>query len=392
MSIRLFFISLLFVIFTAIVLLPTHSTATQSATYWAWCFSDASFPTVYHSRLFDSGISADANAYFDVPLARQFGEYVKGRYDTRGEASCGLATHADAVRNFETRLAQLRQQNKQLIEVPDWNYVRDETTIKASFNRPRKDDRWVDVEGGLHPDHVYCVAGPFNNTIYYAEPTALTDPSTNPTVGYFKFLQQKYSFKGDAACPIISEPHAKLYLNARLAGARAAGKQVVNTGWPPASAITTAQAPNDRYQDNDQPAQRPAANRAAPANQVRDVAAKEVTPALTYCQSNRAISQGYDCACLQVKIYDYRIEHPAETLAGTPALASFFDGKEFQCDKCINASKAKYFAHDQAKIAGLSTPTAQDCAAEKFVSLLHANPAPSRAKEELDSAIKACRQ
>jgi len=53
-----------------------------------------------------------------------------------------------------------------------------------------------------------------------------------------------------------------------------------------------------------------------------------------------------------VKIYNYRVAHPAETLKGTPALASFFDGKQFECDKCINGYKAKYFAHDQAKIAG----------------------------------------
>ena len=83
--------------------------------------------------------------------------------------------------------------------------------------------------------------------------------------------------------------------------------------------------------------------------------------------------------------------HPAETLKGTPALASFFDGKEFACDQCINANRAKYFARDQAKSHGLQTPAAQDCAAEKFVSLLRANPIPSQAKAEVDSAIKACR-
>lgn len=103
------------------------------------------------------------------------------------------------------------------------------------------------------------------------------------------------------------------------------------------------------------------------------------------------MSQGYDCGCLQVKIYDYRVAHPTETLKGTPTLASFFDGKEFECDKCINGNKAKYFARDQAKIAGLRTPAAEDCVAEKFVSLLHANPLPLRAKEEVDSAIRACR-
>jgi hypothetical protein len=183
-----------------------------------------------------------------------------------------------------------------------------------------------------------------------------------------------------------------MYLNARLAGARAAGKQIVNTGWPPANFTATAEAPNDRYKDNDQPLQRPGTNQAASSTQVRDIAAKEVTPALAYCQSKRPMARGYNCACLQAKIYDYRIAHPADTLKGEPTLASFFDGKEFQCDKCINDAMARMLAHDAAGSAGLRLPAAQDCAADKFVAALHANSIPSQAQAELDTAIKACRQ
>jgi hypothetical protein len=276
--------------------------------------------------------------------------------------------------------------------VTDWTYQRDEIAIKASFNTPREHGAYVNVEGGLPADHVYCIAGPSSNTIYYADVMPLPNPSNNPSVGYFRFLQQKYLFKGDLTCPILNEPHAVLYLNARLAGARAGGKQIVNTGWPTATSTTTAQVPNDRYQDNEQPVLRPTPNQPVAAAQVRDLASKEVSPALQYCQNNRAMSKGYNCACLQVKIYDYRIAHPAETLRGTPTLASFFEGKQIECDKCINASMAKYFARDEAKVAGLRTPGAQDCAAEKFVTLLRADPLPSHAKEELDAAIKACRQ
>ena len=395
MNTRKFFVSLVFIISTVIIFAPAHSTATQSGTYWAWCFSDTSSPTVYYSRLFDSGINAKTQGSFAVPLGKQFGEYVNGRFDVRGDASCNYNFRKETVElSHDTFLAQLRKQNKQLVEVPDWNYVRDETMIKASFSTTRTDNPWVDVEGGLPHDHIYCVAGPFNNTIYYAEPVALTNPSNNPTPGYSKFLQQKYSTRGNInlMCPILNDPHAKLYLNARLAGAHAAGKQVVNTGWPPENFAATAEAPSDRYKDNDQPSQRPTANQAAPSTQVRDIAAKEVTPALTYCQSNRAMARGYNCPCLQAKIYDYRVAHSAETLRGTPTLASFFDGKEFQCDKCINDAMAKMLAHDAAGSAGLRLPAAQDCVGQKFVALLHANPIPSQAQLELDTAIKACRQ
>ena len=395
MNSRVFFISLLVLIVGAMILVPKHSTATQADTVWVWCMSDTSAPTVYFTGPFDSGLSARSTTFDTTSLGRQFAEYLKGRFDTKGNATCGRgATGVDqpnALQTMHQLMAQQRAQNKQVVEVSDFKYVRDETAIKATFSPSREGNTYNAAAAGLRTDHIYCVSGSFNNTVYYADVIANPNPSSNPTPDYFKFLQQKYSFRGDLACPILNETQAKLFLNARLTGARAAGRQVVNAGWPATTSVTTAQASNDRYQDNDQPAQRPTPKQPAPSAQVRDLASKEVTPALTFCQSNRAISQGYDCACLQTKIYDYRIAHPADTLSGTPTLASFFDGGEFQCDKCINTNKAKMFAHDQAKIAGLNTPAQQNCAAEKFVTLLHANAAPSHAKEELDSAIKACR-
>jgi len=394
MHTRVFLISLLVVILSPIVFLPTHSTATQSATVWVWCESDTSAPTIYFTGPFDSGLSARSTTFNTVSIGRQFAEYLRGRFNTKGDATCGKGVNsvdqAAALQTMRQLMAQSRSQNKQVVEVGDFKYERDETAIKATFSPSREGNTYNDVAGGLRNDHIYCVTGPFNNTVYYADVVTNSNPSSNPAPDYFRYLQQRYSFRGDLACPILNEPQAKLFLNARLAGARAGAKQIVNTGWPPALPAA-AQAPNDRYQDNDQPAQRPTASQAVPSAQVRDIASKEVTPALTFCQNNRAMSQGYDCGCLQVKIYDYRVAHPAETLKGTPTLASFFDGKQFECDRCINGNKAKYFARDQAKIAGLRTPAAQDCAAEKFVSLLHANPIPSRAKEAVDSAIRACR-
>src|ERR1051326_6133319 len=394
MNSRVFFISLLVLIVGAMILVPKHSTATQADTVWVWCMSDTSAPTVYFTGPFDSGLSARSTTFDTTSLGRQFAEYLKGRFDTKGNATCGRgATGVDqpnALQTMPQLMAQQRAQNKQVVEVSDFKYVRDETAIKATFSPSREGNTYNAAAAGLRTDHIYCVSGSFNNTVYYADVIANPNPSSNPTPDYFKFLQQKYSFRGDLACPILNETQAKLFLNARLTGARTAGRQIVNTGWPTATS-TTAQAPNDRYQDNDQPGQRSTATQAAPSAKVRDLASKGVTPALTFCQSDRAMSQAFDCGCLQTKIYDYRVGHPAETLKGTPALASFFDGKLFACDKCINANKAKMYARSQANVAGLRTPAAQDCAAEKFASLLHASPFPSHAKEEMDSAIKACR-
>ncbi len=358
--------------------------------------SDTPGSTVYFAGPFDSGMSAKATTFNALSLQRQFSEYLKGRYDLNGDAACGRGANsldqAAAAQRMRELMAQMRQQNKQVVELSDWNYLRDEVAIKASFDAQRIHGEYINVEGGLPPNHIYCITDTFNNKVYYTEPILRTNPSDNPSVRYFRFLQQKYSYKGNISCPSINEPQAKLYLNSRLAGARAAGKQVVNTGWPPANFDTTSQAPNDRYKDNDQPAQRPGANQPTPTAQVRDIASKEVTPALTYCHSNNAMQRGYDCACLQVKVYDYRINHPAETLRGTPTLASLFSGTVLEPEKCITDGIAKRLAHDSGPSAGLRLPAAQDCAAEKFVASLHANPVPAQAQAELDAAFKACRR
>jgi hypothetical protein len=288
-------------------------------------------------------------------------------------------------------MAQIRQQNKQVVEVSDWNYMRDEVAIKASFNAPRGDSNYVNVEGGLPPDHMYCVTDTFNNTVYYADIIKLTNPSSNPSSDYFRFLQQKYSFKGNFNCSGINEQQARLYLNARLAGARAGGKQVVSTGWPPADFSTTAEVPNDRNNDNDQPAQRPNASQSTRPTQAQAINAISMQ-ASSSCSHDPVMGRAYSCTCLQTKIHDYLAQHPAELVSGTPTAASLLAITAYRPEDCINDGVAKTVARETANSAGLKSPAKLDCAAEKFVAALHANPIPSKAQAELDGAIKACRQ
>ena len=283
MNPRIFFLSLLFIITPIILFAPTHSKATQSGTIWAWCMSDTSAPTVYFGGPFDSGMASKNSVMFNaLSLGRQFAEYLKGRFDTKGDpsgvsaASCSKGVNsfdeAAALQRMREVMAQMRQQNKQIVEVSDWNYMRDEVAIRASFNTSGNGKgAYVNVEGGLPPDHMYCVTETFNNTVYYADLLKLTNPSINPSSDYFRFLQQKYSFKGNFKCSSINEAQAKLYLNARLAGARAGGKQVVSSGWPPADFSSTAEVPNDRYKDNDQAAQRPNANQSTRPTQAQAI-------------------------------------------------------------------------------------------------------------------------
>jgi len=394
MNTRLFLISPLFVIIAAIALIPTHTSATQSSTIWAWCMSDTSMPTVYFAGPFDSGMSSKTRSFNALSLGRQFSEYLKGRYDIKGDASCGRGANsldqAAAAQRMQEIMAQMKQQNKQTVELSDWNYLRDDVAIKASFDALRTQSDYVNVEGGLPPDHIYCVTDSFNNKVYYAEPIAWTNPSDNPSVGYFRFLQQKYSFKGTFRCPGINEPQAKLYLNATLAGARAGGKQVVNSGWPPANFSETTQAPNDRYKDNDQPSQGPAANQPTRPTQAQAINAV-TSQAVASCAHDPAMLRAYTCTCLQLRIHDYLAQHPAVMVSGTPTATSLLAGTAYEPEKCINDSIAKTLARETSNSAGLKSPAALDCAAQKFVTALHANPIPSKAQAELDGAIKACR-
>src|SRR6478672_5716523 len=188
MNTRIFFLSIVFIITTVILFRPSHSKTTQSATIWAWCMSDTSAPTVYFSGPFDSGMTAKAPTFNALSLGRQFTEYLKGRFDTRGDASCGKGVssvgQAAAAQRMQDVMAQMRQQNKQIVELTDWNYVRDEVANKAALDAPKGQSDYVNVEGGLPPDHMYCVTDTFNNTVYYAEPIALANPSNNPSADY----------------------------------------------------------------------------------------------------------------------------------------------------------------------------------------------------------------
>ena len=396
MNTRILFLSLFLIIAVSILFAPTHTTTMQSATIWAWCMSDPSSTTMYFGGPFDSGMTAKAPTFNALSLGRQFSEYLKGRFDTRGDASCSKGVdsvgQAAAAQRMRDVMAQMRQQNKQIVELTDWNYVRDEVANKAALDAPKGQGDYVNVEGGLPPDHMYCVTDSFNNTVYYAEPIALTNPSNNPSSDYFRFLQQKYSFKGNFRCLSINEAQAKLYLNARLAGARAGGKQIVNSGWPPPNFSATAEKQNDRYQDSDQPAQRPVIKQPTSSAQVQAIAGKIGNEARVNCLHDPVMLRGYACDCLQLRIHDYLAQHPAETLSNTPTAAGLLAGTAYQPDKCITDPIASRLAHDLGFSVGLKSPAAQDCAAAKFVAALHANTVPSKAKAELDAAFKACKQ
>ena len=378
-----------FPLFLVILFSVSAFAPAQTNTFWSWCISNSEQP-MYVSKPFDTGMKRGPS-FNGTSIGRQFAEYLRGRLDINTTASCsssGGPDQAGVAQRVQNYVADMRRQNKQVVELTDWNYIRDQVAIDASFD-PKGDPTYINVEGTLPQDRFYCVSDTYQNTVYYGEPVVVKDPSFNPAVGYYQMLQQRYGYKGQQTCQRSSEPRAALMLKARLDGARAGGKKIVRTGWPAPSATTATQT---RPRDNDnEPARTTATNQTAPSAQVRDMAAKEVSPALGLCRESRPLLVSYDCVCLQTQIYSYRTAHPDDTLRGVPTLASFFDGKFIDSAKCMTDAPAKTEARNRAVSAGLKQPAQQDCVADKFVALLHAKPVPSLAASQLDSAIKACR-
>lgn len=114
---------------------------------------------------------------------------------------------------------------------------------------------------------------------------------------------------------------------ARIAGARAAGKKVVNTGWKydPAAVATTNARPAQRDEDPE-PVQRPAPPN--PSRQASDTAAKEMPASLAYCQKDQAMSTVFNCDRFARVVYNYRMAHLNET---PEAVASLVASNKLNC-------------------------------------------------------------
>ena len=218
-------------LFFVLVFAMSGFTSAQANTIWSWCVSDSEQP-VYVSKPFDSGMKR-LPSFNGTSLGRQFAEYVRGRFDIKAGASCsssGGPDQAGVTQRVQNYVAEMRRQNKQVVELSDWNYIRDQVAIDASFD-PKGDPTYVNVEGTLPQDRFYCVSDTYQNTVYFAEPMRMTSRDTSTlSIAFFIMLQQKYSYKGQQTCLLSSEPRAALMLKARLDGARAGGKKIVSTG------------------------------------------------------------------------------------------------------------------------------------------------------------------
>lgn len=133
-------------------------------------------------------------------VAREFTEYLKGRYDynttSNYPAACivfrNIGEADTSKRDFQ---APIRQANRQVVEV-DWKYVVDEDLVAASYSHQGEDIAAV-VQMKRKPNHTYCLSDSAQGTLYTTGPV---DTGTGPNMslwyrGFDQFLREKYSFK-----------------------------------------------------------------------------------------------------------------------------------------------------------------------------------------------------
>jgi len=366
------------------------ASSAQGQTFYVLCASETSSSIVYFTPLFTARFNPLV-ALDTQPMANEFNEYLKGRYDYKTNSNypggCPLfETQALASSAKQKMESEVRQRNGQIVEAP-WNYMQEAIqpgNTGQHTTRPSLSPQ---------PDHIFCESQMSQPTLYYSSPQNATAPVSISlwNRSFSQYLSQKYSFKGQVNCYMATLERAQRLLNSNKDGARAGNKRVVETDWQYDADVATNQAPVRPDVDEDR---EPAKNLqlAKPINlQARDVAIKERPTALAFCVKDRMMNGPFDCGCLAGLIGHFRIDHPADTLGANPTpLATLFEGDQFNCASCITGFRAKIWAESQARIAHLQQPAAK-CAAEKFFPLLQAKPYPAHVKELVDDAINACR-
>ncbi len=351
-----------------------------------YCYSDVLGPVVYFSAVFDTKLNPNVanNAH---PMVREFLGYLKARYgfttNSNYPVSCGFPNSvAVAEADRAVTEGRMRQERRQVVEV-DWTYLRDEAAAAVSFNRTG------DTRNPPPPppaDHGFCVAGVFPGPVYLS---VTFDAAPPVNIGqwsmmWFRFLGGKYGYKGTIQCENGTLDGARRILKAWSDGARAAGRNIVETGWKYDAAANTASAPRV---DEDREPPRPAAGAASPTTDARKLAGKEAPAALAYCQKDRLLSVVFDCLRVQHAVIAYRTAHSA----GTPEpLASLFTGDKLDCTQCLDNYKQAAWAKRQALAQRMKAPAAT-CVSKEFVAKLKAKPYPNRVQEHFDAAVAACK-
>ena len=353
-----------------------------------YCASELSGPVVYFSPVFDTRLNPKVPIE-TATIAREFHEYLKGRFDYKGSSNfpvlCGVLPSLAAAEAAKADMkAGLRAASRQ-VDV-EWTYQPDSAWVTASYNFVRNQDGYGSAPPKEPTDHGYCVSQPAGGAVYLS---AVFDgkPQVNIAlwqIAYGKHLGPKNGFIGTVSCGNGSPGDARRMLKARADGARAANRQVVETGWKYGAAATSA--PAAKVDEDREPAAPPPPPPPPPAS-ARDFATKEMPEVMTMCNSDRMISGALDCNMVARAVYNYRL---AQWSAGTTPepLAQLLAGDKLDCSTCVRQFAAMW-ASSRAQSSGYAMAPAQ-CVGRRFEEGIKAKPYVNRVKEVFDAALKAC--
>jgi hypothetical protein len=366
---------------TSLTVQPTFA---QDALLKSYCASDTGQPVVYFSEVFDTGLHK-YGFHDDQPVDNEFNEYLKGRFDFKGNETYPVGCpFFDSVSQAEASKRdlqnQMRQANKQVVEV-NWGFKPNE--IEIALSAVPRTEHEANGPPRPRPSHTWCLSDTYQGTVYSTGPFDTDQNWAQWYQGFNRFLKEKYSFPGRVECKVTTLSDARRLMNARIEGARAAGRKVVDTGWR--YDPTTAAVPKAKPKDDDpEPApQRPAAP--SPSQQTREAATREIADSAAYCQKDPAMSAFFNCQYFSRSVYSYRIAHPGDT----QSIASLVAGEKLNLSECIDNMRVMFWVKDRAAAQKLS-PQVTNCAVQNVITALNKKPQVGRLKEFYNEAVAAC--
>jgi hypothetical protein len=170
---------------------------------------------------------------------------------------------------------------------------------------------------------------------------------------------------------------------ARIAGARTAGKKIVDTGWKydPNSVASNNPAP-PKSDDDPEPVQRPVAPN--PSRQASDAAIKEMPTSVAYCQKDPSMSVIFICDSFGRSVYNYRMAHVNE--APEP-LANIL--AKLNCVECVDPTRVSLWVEKHAAADKLGNK-AVNCVTQNLVVNLQKTPQANRLNDFYKEALAAC--
>lgn len=355
-----------------------------------YCMSESG-GSVYFSSIYDLKLNQPVRISTNV-IAREFVEYLKGRYDVNPQgnypASCPvLKTLNEAEASKRDSESKARQANKQVVQV-DWTYVVDPEYVAASYSHMGEDVVAV-AQAKRKPTHTYCLSDSAQGTLYTAGPVD-TGMAVNMSLWYRGFdqhLKQKYSFRGQVYCNMGSPQEVGRLVEARVGGARAAGKKIVDTGWKFDTSAVATNNPRPAQRDDDpEPVHRPAPPN--PSRQQSDEAMKEAPSAIAFCEKDPALAAVFNCRnCFPRVVYNYRMAHLNEPVE---PLASLMAANKLNCAECIDNVRVGFWVQNHAAADKLS-PQATNCVTQNVIVTLYKTPQAKRLNEFYKQAVAACK-